>query len=129
MLDDGRWYRIEKRFADDVDAFTATLKPSGLPHRVSASRAASRSGPTSGSSGPPASARGHSWEVRTAEPAPPRTSWTAERSTAAATAARQSTWSIGATVVGMASSRTAPVVTSSMRPAMPAWSIRLVVTG
>jgi uncharacterized protein (TIGR04141 family) len=31
VLDDGHWYRIEKRFADDVDAFTAALKPSGLP--------------------------------------------------------------------------------------------------
>jgi uncharacterized protein (TIGR04141 family) len=31
VLDDGRWYRIDKRFAADVDAFAATLQPSGLP--------------------------------------------------------------------------------------------------
>lgn len=31
VLDDGRWYQIEKRYADDVDAFTRALRPSGLP--------------------------------------------------------------------------------------------------
>jgi uncharacterized protein (TIGR04141 family) len=30
VLDDGRWYRIEKRFAEEVDAFVATLTSSGL---------------------------------------------------------------------------------------------------
>lgn len=30
VLDDGRWYRIDKRFADEIDTFAASLKPSGL---------------------------------------------------------------------------------------------------
>ncbi|MEA2370420.1 MAG: hypothetical protein QOH12_814 [Solirubrobacteraceae bacterium] len=30
VLDDGRWYRIEQSFADDVDAFAAGLSASGL---------------------------------------------------------------------------------------------------
>lgn len=30
VLDGGRWYRIERSFADDIDAFVATLTSSGL---------------------------------------------------------------------------------------------------
>jgi uncharacterized protein (TIGR04141 family) len=30
VLDDGRWYRVQKRFADNVDKFAAKLRPSGL---------------------------------------------------------------------------------------------------
>lgn len=31
VLDDGRWYRVEKNFAGEVDGFAARLSPSGLP--------------------------------------------------------------------------------------------------
>jgi uncharacterized protein (TIGR04141 family) len=31
VLDDGRWYRVERTFADRVDAFAQSLRPSGLP--------------------------------------------------------------------------------------------------
>ena len=83
------------------------------PPATSGRAARPRSG--SRSSGPPGSPRGHSWELRTASSAPPSAFCSALRSIACATAARQEALSIGATVVGSASSRIAPVVTSSTR--------------
>ena len=92
-------------------------EPVGLPARLQRGRGRRRG--RDGGRRPPArrpAPAATAASVRTALPAPPSASCTRARGRPPpATAARQSASSIGATSVGMASSRIAPVVTSSTR--------------